>query len=34
VSELRQVMEVLQSLDWVGRLSEQNDLGQSDCSTY
>jgi membrane protein len=29
LSELRQVMEVLQSLDWVGRLSEQNDLGQS-----
>jgi membrane protein len=29
VGELRQVMEVLQSLDWVGRLSEQNDLGQA-----
>jgi membrane protein len=29
VSELRQVLEVLQSLDWVGRLTEQNDLGQA-----
>jgi membrane protein len=28
VSELRQVLEVLQGLDWVGRLTEQNDLGQ------
>jgi membrane protein len=28
-SELRQVLEVLQSLDWVGRLTEQNDLGQA-----
>jgi membrane protein len=27
--ELRQVLGVLQSLDWVGRLSEQNDLGQA-----
>jgi membrane protein len=27
--ELRQVLAVLQSLDWVGRLSEQNDLGQA-----
>jgi len=27
--ELRQVLEVLQTLDWVGRLSEQNDLGQA-----
>jgi membrane protein len=27
--ELRQVLVVLQSLDWVGRLSEQNDLGQA-----
>ena len=26
---LRQVLAVLQSLDWVGRLSEQNDLGQA-----
>jgi membrane protein len=29
VSELRQVLEVLQGLDWVGRLTEQNDLGQA-----
>jgi membrane protein len=29
VSELRQVLEVLQNLDWVGRLTEQNDLGQA-----
>ncbi len=28
-SELRQVLEVLQSLDWVGRLTEQNDQGQA-----
>jgi membrane protein len=27
--ELRQVLGVLQGLDWVGRLSEQNDLGQA-----
>jgi membrane protein len=27
--ELRQVLAVLQGLDWVGRLSEQNDLGQA-----
>lgn len=27
--ELRQVLEVLQTLDWVGRLSEQTDLGQA-----
>ena len=27
--ELRQVLEVLQTLDWVGRLTEQNDLGQA-----
>jgi membrane protein len=27
--ELRQVLAVLQSLDWVGRLSEQNDRGQA-----
>jgi membrane protein len=27
--ELRQVLAVLHSLDWVGRLSEQNDLGQA-----
>lgn len=27
--ELRQVLGVLQSLDWVGRLTEQNDLGQA-----
>jgi membrane protein len=26
---LRQVLAVLQGLDWVGRLSEQNDLGQA-----
>jgi membrane protein len=29
VSELRLVLEVLQSLDWVGRLTEHNDLGQA-----
>jgi membrane protein len=29
LSELRPVLEVLRSLDWVGRLSEQNDLGQA-----
>jgi membrane protein len=29
LSELRQVLEVLQSLDWVGRLTEQNDRGQA-----
>jgi len=29
VGELRQVLEVLQGLDWVGRLSEPNDLGQA-----
>ena len=29
LSELRPVMEVLQSLDWVGRLTEQNDQGQA-----
>jgi membrane protein len=29
LSELRQVLGVLQSLDWVGRLTEQNDLGQA-----
>ncbi len=29
LSELRQVLEVLQSLDWVGRLTEQNDQGQA-----
>lgn len=29
LSELRQVLEVLQSLDWVGRLTEQNDHGQA-----
>ena len=28
-SELRQVLEALQSLDWVGRLTEQNDQGQA-----
>ena len=28
-SELRQVLEVLRSLDWVGRLTEQNDLGEA-----
>jgi membrane protein len=28
-SELRQVLDVLQSLDWVGRLTEQNDQGQA-----
>lgn len=28
-SELRQVLEVLQGLDWVGRLTEQNDQGQA-----
>ncbi|PUE07676.1 YihY family inner membrane protein [Limnohabitans sp. T6-20] len=28
-SELRQVLEVLQSLDWVGRLTEQNGQGQA-----
>ena len=27
--ELRQVLDVLQSLDWVGRLTEQNDQGQA-----
>ncbi|WP_090139403.1 YihY family inner membrane protein [Limnohabitans sp. DM1] len=27
--ELRQVLEVLQNLDWVGRLTEQNDLVQA-----
>jgi membrane protein len=27
--ELRQVLAVLQGLDWVGRLSEENDLGQA-----
>lgn len=27
--ELRQVLEVLRSLDWVGRLTEQNDQGQA-----
>jgi membrane protein len=29
VSELRQVLVVLQDLDWVGRLTEQNDQGQA-----
>ena len=29
LSELRQVLEVLQSLDWTGRLTEQNDKGQA-----
>ncbi|PIT82418.1 YihY family inner membrane protein [Limnohabitans sp. 15K] len=29
LSELRQVLEVLRSLDWVGRLTEQNDQGQA-----
>ncbi|WP_295520919.1 YihY family inner membrane protein [Limnohabitans sp. Rim8] len=29
LSELRPVLEVLQSLDWVGRLTEQSDLGQA-----
>lgn len=29
VGELRPVLEVLQSLDWVGRLSEENKLGQA-----
>jgi membrane protein len=29
VSELRQVLEVLQNLDWVGRLTERNDHGQA-----
>jgi membrane protein len=28
-SELRQVLEVLRGLDWVGRLTEQNDQGQA-----
>ncbi len=28
-TELRQVLEVLQSLDWVGRLTEQNSQGQA-----
>jgi membrane protein len=28
-SELRPVMEVLQSLDWVGQLTEKNDTGQA-----
>jgi membrane protein len=28
-SEVRPVLEVLQSLDWVGRLTEQSDLGQA-----
>ncbi|PIT73327.1 YihY family inner membrane protein [Limnohabitans sp. G3-2] len=28
-SELRHVLEVLRSLDWVGRLTEQNDQGQA-----
>ncbi len=28
-SEMRQVLEVLQGLDWVGRLTEQNALGQA-----
>jgi membrane protein len=28
-SELRQVLEVLRNLDWVGRLTEQNDQGQA-----
>jgi len=28
-SEVRPVLEVLRSLDWVGRLTEQNDLGQA-----
>jgi membrane protein len=28
-SELRQMLEVLRSLDWVGRLTEQNDQGQA-----
>jgi membrane protein len=28
-SELRPVLEVLQSLDWVGRLTEQNEQGQA-----
>ena len=28
-SELRQVLDVLQSLDWVGRLTEHNDQGQA-----
>jgi membrane protein len=29
LSEVRQVLEVLRSLDWVGRLTEQNDQGQA-----
>ena len=29
LSELRPVMDVLHSLDWVGRLTEQNDTGQA-----
>lgn len=29
LSELRQVLEVLRCLDWVGRLTEQNDQGQA-----
>jgi len=29
VSELRQVLEVLQTLDWVGSLTEPNDTGQA-----
>jgi membrane protein len=29
LSELRQVLEVLRGLDWVGRLTEQNDQGQA-----
>ncbi|WP_416548309.1 YihY family inner membrane protein [Limnohabitans sp. DCL3] len=29
LSELRPVLEVLQSLDWVGRLAAQNDAGQA-----
>jgi membrane protein len=28
-NEVRQVLDVLQSLDWVGRLTEQNDQGQA-----
>jgi membrane protein len=28
-SEVRPVLEVLRSLDWVGRLTEENDLGQA-----
>jgi membrane protein len=28
-SELRQVLDVLQNLDWVGRLTEQNEQGQA-----